>query len=278
MKVRRPTSLAFPAVLVLGDSQALGYMLPFGETFAAALARRLRGDPAAARILASPASDVEACLFALRKYGPARAGRPDLAVICVNIANDFDEMYHGGQDGRGEETSALHDWLLRNSYLYMDSVLLMAHHLQAERSPPGVARVLYTLESDERVVMVDETVRVIRQLAGELHAAKDVVVLLVPADYQVDPAEFQKYHRYYAPRQRFEYWASRAAELGEMLNVMEDYLDRRLKAAGLRVLRVDRVIAGRPVRQMFQPTDHHLTAQAHRLITDAIAREVHLAP
>lgn len=262
-------------VFVLGDSQMLGYMLEFEDTFASRIAAAALGDRRQARILAAPADHPETYAAALASYAPRGLERQRLAVVGLNLGNDLDEMYSEAIDWSRDDSSPLGRFLTSHSFLYMDGVLVRSHLLEAKDEPLGINRILYMLTSDERIILARETVRTLDEVIARSVVADRVLVVIVPADIQVDPAEFQKYRRFYSTQQEFDRWNAHIAEYSAMMNSLEAYIAGQLAHHGRQVLRVGPLISRRdPSRSLFDRTSHHLTARSHQILAEAILAEI----
>jgi hypothetical protein len=257
-------------LLVLGDSQALGYMLDFQETFASRVAARLTGDSGAARILAAPASTPASLVPALRRYAAGGLERQRLAVVTLNLGNDLDEMYLEARGQLREPAGATRRWLMLHSFLYMDGVLASARLASRNETAAGVNPILYLLQPAERVALARATADGLARLVAEVPADRKLVVV-VPQDVQVDPNELQKYQRYYRDAAEWSRWSARRHDVARMMNALEDFICRELAARGQRVIRLSKLAAARRTgAPLFADTSHHMTAAAHELIADAI--------
>ena len=259
-------------VLVVGDSQALGYQIPFEETFAAEVSQRLTGQSDAARILASPAMDPEQELFAVKRYA-AGLPRQKLAVLTLNMANDLDEMFVGGQSVRGAPESALQNALICHSFLYMDWANLWEHYLKTDTGPAGVNAILYATSSDERVVLADQTAGLLREMARQIPADR-VIVVIIPNKYQLSVKLFQDFRRYYRSQDDFNRWYARIPDAADQMNALETFIAATLRTGNIPVLRfVDLAkSSGDPPADLFESSSEHISARGHQLIADAILR------
>lgn len=262
-------------MFVVGDSQVLGYMLDFDDTFASKVAKAALGGPQHARILASPANHPETYSTALEEYAPQGLERQRLAVVGLNLGNDLDEMYSEALNWSRDSSPPLSRWLLTHSFLYMDWVLFKSHVLQPGEEPLGINRIFYMLAPDERVILARETVRTLDTALRKL-PADQVMVLIIPADIQLDPKEFLKYRRYYHCDDEFEPWNAAAGEVGAVMNSLETYIAGQLERKGYRVLRLSQLAAGQNSKSdpLFDKTSHHITARTHGLIANAILAEM----
>ena len=256
-------------VFVVGDSQALGYMSEFEETFASRVAEAILGEPNAARILAAPANHPETYISALDHYAPAGLEHQRLAVVTLNLGNDLDEMYSEGLAWSRERTHPLSAWLLTHSFAYMDCILIRSHRVRGDDDLIGVNKILYMLEPDERIILARQAVERLLELIARIPADRQVV-LIVPSDLQVNPAELEKYRRYYRSAERFEELQQNAAAFAGMMNAVENYIARRLESGGREVVRFSKLASKRASLVLFDDSSHHLTPTAHEMITRAI--------
>lgn len=258
-------------IFVIGDSQVLGYMLEFDDTFASKVAQAALGDRRRARILAAPADHPETYAEALDAYAPQGLERQRLAVLGLNLGNDLDEMYSEALDWQRESSHGLGRWLSIHSFVYMDWVLFRSHTLQLPEEPLGVNRILYMLASDERIILGREVARTLDEVIRSRVVADRVLVLIVPTDLQVDPKEFAKYRRYYHSDEEFERWSVNAPEYSAMMNALETYIASQLERRGIEVLRLTSLVeTDGHAESLFDRTSHHLTSRSHGLIARAI--------
>ena len=260
-------------VLVVGDSQILGYGFPFEKTFASLLATDLLGDQDKARILASPGIDPENAEFVIRRYAQTHSHR-HRAIICVlNIGNDLDEIYFRGQTEHGLTWGPVTTWLGINSYLYMDWMIVDTQYITPPKHPAGVPRISYGLHPDERVVLADAVVNQVLENRELLPPSDHYAVVLIPAEVQVSKTQFATNARYYRSHKEFERWSKRTFALATMMSALETYMAKRLKAAGVHVLIGSEIFrqAG-SVDRIFGEDSHHLSPYAHRLLADALRR------
>jgi hypothetical protein len=256
-------------VLVVGDSQALGYMVEFGDTFASRVAAALVHDRAAARMLAAPASHPESFAAAIRRYGAMGLPRQRLVILTLNLGNDLDELFAEPHHFVRERPGALKRWLMSHSFVYMDALLASIRLSVSDKTPAGLNPILYLLDADERVTLARAAVDAVDRLAPMI-PSRQSLILILPQDFQVDPAQFEKYRRYYASGQDFARWHAEIATFSQMLDSLEGYVSAQLERRGHRVLRVSELLRGRPAQPLFADTSHHLTAAAHALIADAV--------
>jgi len=264
-------------VFVFGDSQMLGFMLEFRDTFASLLAARIAGGPGNARALASPAVHPGHFAAMLNAYAPHGLEPQKVVIAGLNLGNDLDEMYSEAFRWRRAQPGPVRRWLLLHSYIYMDLCLVRDHWLQPGNEPAGVNRILYRLDPDERIILVREAVRKIDAAlrSPTLHSQKTLVVI-TPADYQIDAREFHKYRGSYRSDQDFERWEQQIPAFAAMMNALEDYAAAQLTSLGYPVVRFTKVVGPHAIASsLFDTFSHHLTVRGHRLLADAIEQELH---
>jgi hypothetical protein len=268
---RRP-SCDGDGVLVVGDSQALGWGIDFENTFASRLAERAVGDRARARILASPATDPEHNLNVLERYESACPRGEKLTVFVLNLGNDLDELYTGRRWPLPQSSRGVGFWLTMHSFFYVDTSLLMRRLGGSKDDPtPGVNGILVRLRPDEQEFLADRAAELMAELVRRAPPSEHVVVLIIPQDYQVDAGQFDKYQNYYDSEQEFLAWKSRVPEFAEAMNGLERRVVERLEAGGVKVVRFAPVARGAgPAAELFDTYSHHLTPKAYRLVADAI--------
>jgi hypothetical protein len=257
-------------ILVVGDSQALGYQIDFPRTFAAKVAEGLTGSVDDARILASPAADPEEERLAVQRYV---VGLPKqwLGIVTLNMSNDLDEMFIGGEGVRGAPRSAVQNALMCHSFLYMDCANLWEQYLIGDGSAPGVNPILYAMTADERVVLADQAVRLMEETAA-LIPAERVIVVIVPNKYQVSVRLFEGFRRYYRSQSEFDRWYAQIPDAADEMNALESYIAARLSADHLPVIRLVGLAKGSKESpgDLFEKTSEHISERGHRLIAEAI--------
>ena len=257
-------------IIVVGDSQALGYMLEFGQTFASELAQRLLGDPGAARILAAPASYPETFGPAILLYAPSRLEHQRVAVVVLNLGNDLDESFIDVVNSPRDRSSQLGTWLLAHSFAYEDLYLFVSHALLPIDERVGVNPILYLLNPAERVILAGEVSRVLSEVVN-LIPADSKMVLIIPSDAQYDPSQLAKYERYYGNSKEFKDLVAKGAQLSRMMDAIEEYIAIRLKDEGVQVVHASNAFKReKNSGALFAATSHHITARAHELIAEQI--------
>lgn len=259
-------------VIALGDSQILGYMLNFEDTFSSLVAAHLIGNREAARLLAAPANHIENMREALEQYNASGAEAQRLLIAGVNLGNDLDEMYSEAMYWTRYHSSYLDDWMLTHSFLWMDWTLIRTQHIPTTSDPVGVNRILYMLDSPERVCLAREAVRTLEEFLDSPSVnAQQKIVVIIPADIQIDPKQFQKYRRYYGGDKEFDLWDKQMAGFAEMMNAIEEYMAAELGRHSRIVIRLSKVVGTHPAAdRLFDNSSHHLTAESNRLLAQAI--------
>lgn len=268
-----------PAVLTVGDSQAFGWAMEFGDTFTAEVARGLgERSPQAARAMAAGGADVESLRGWARDYraavGDAHPGR--LNIVTVNLGNDLDEMYFGRASGEMPVWRGPREWLTVHSFFMLDFNLLKARFTPGGlfAMPPGANPVIAALSASERQQLALATSKAARRLADALPAARQTVVLLLPNDTQVAPGEFAKYRGFYPSSQQFEGWQRRVAATAAALNEIEDTVARELRAQGVTVVAPRRLLATHDPAALFDRQSHHYTRLGQTVLASAILEAV----
>lgn len=256
--------------LVVGDSQALGYDLPFEDTAAVAVARCAASNQLA--IAAAPASDPEDYL---RRYQDEIRDRTMLkrAIVLVNLGNDLDEIYLSGQWFRGITGDTVQTWLLQHSRAYQNLLLWQQDRALAATTIPGVNRILYELSADERLQLTDALAA---RVAAGIDPRLPTTVAILPNDSDVAPSELAKYQQYAASIPAFQKWLRQAAVFSAQQSALRRLLVARLRTAGVDVLDLSYLFSPQNATAMFARTSHHLTAHANRLIGQRLCQ--HLRP
>jgi hypothetical protein len=257
-------------LLVVGDSQALGWGIPHAETFGARAADRLMAGEAAARLLAGPSTDPERALYSLRGY--IRDVRPTVgtALFTINLGNDLEEMFLGRREPRLRRWQSLYETLKLNSHLFDRATILLRGFESEDGYLPGINTALLALSPAERVLLARGVVDIVRA-AREESAAERFIVVLIPNDYQYDTREFDKYRAQYDDPTLFETLQSNIPVMAAQMNTIHDYLRKSLRDEGMRVVdlleHTDRLAPG---RRLFDRYYHHISTEGHRILADAV--------
>jgi hypothetical protein len=264
---------ALPRVLAVGDSQVLGWGFPFSESFAARVATDLGASPADARILAAGGADVESLRpWALELTKRFTGSRTEINLIAVNLGNDLDEMYFGRAMGRVRYLKSAFEWLTTNSYFMLDYTLLKNLLLGDEWGlPPGANPVLFALDDGERTQLARATAEATLKLAAALPPSEHTIVIVIPADYQLEPSQFDKYRKFYPSEAQFYAWRDRVSESARRLDRIEEILSANLSMTGLQVVSVKAILKDHDLGDMIDGFSHHLTSTGHELVAHAVA-------
>jgi len=259
-------------IFVVGDSQPLGWGMDFESTFASQIASAVLSDPAKARILGSPGTDVEHEAFAITKYAEQCDGRLKAAILTLNLGNDLDEMFVGRQTLGLESSNNLTFWLNMNSFLYMDINLLKSRIFSADPRPtPGINTVLYALLPDEQEVLADQAVKASMECIKHMPPSEKVIVLVIPNDYQVDPTQIDKYRIFYKSDRDFQQWKSRIEEFVGTMNLIEGRIVAGLRAQGVSLVSFSELAkSSQSSDGIFDSYSHHLTPKGHQLVSTAL--------
>jgi hypothetical protein len=262
-------------LLLLGDSQVMGYGVDYPDTIGAQLERRL-GPSAAVYAAAAPSWGPAESLLALDEIGPLF--RPQTVIFFANAANDWTEVavpnarrttaIDGWAAGYVPDAAAPLDfpgraWLLSRSHLVLAARQLAGYIGGAELPSADGAQLL--LRDLDRLRQTKDGHR--SRLTAALLAAADrcqalgcqVIAAALPLDVQVDGREWQKYH-------------ARPVDLRPTLSLLTD-LVADAHDAGL--VAVD--LTG-PLRAVepgaFLPDDYHLSPRGAAAVADALAKRV----
>jgi hypothetical protein len=271
--------MAVPSgVLVVGDSQAFGWALEMNTTFAARVADGLTTTgPVTLRAMASGGSDIESQIAWARDY--TKSSPPHdcfLNIITLNLGNDLDEMYFGRLSGSVPNVKRLSEWLAVNSFFMLDfNLARQAIFKKSElQLPPGANPVLFALDNGEREQLASAAATAVQLLANALPPAQKTAVVVLPADYQVAPSEFDKYRTFYGSRALFEQWKSKVSVAATRLNEQEDLIATQLVAMGFIVIAPRKILATFDPAEVFDRSSHHLTAVGQEVLARAILDRV----
>lgn len=268
---KRPTTEKRPRqVLVAGDSQVLGYGFDFKETFAAIVADEMYGSIDRAAILGPPGMDPEILQYAISAHELRDREDALLVIIALNLGNDLDEIFTGGAWYRGIDQPPVQGWLIRNSAAYMTYVQRSYAKALDKTLVPGINQIFYVTSPEERVLLARETADIFLSILRKIASLK-VIILIIPQDIQVFPADFEKYKNHFANIDDYSRWKDRVPVASAGLQVLEAYLASRLEDAGLDVVRASTLLpATSDPALYFSRTSHHLTPAAHRLVAKEI--------
>lgn len=255
-------------LLLLGDSQMMGYGVEEGETTAAYLEARLGRS-----VLPATIPSWGPIEYALAAEELAPRFHPTMVIYVANLANDWPEAKipnarrSDAEDGwlirRRAQPAPEHQRLLPRSELWLAieraRALLRGAPPELMLGAPAARQLLAALPTLSQAEGGDRsrlTPSLRRVVAGCRENGCQVVAALLPFDVQVDPGEWAKYRE--APR-----------ELAALAQLSSAFLD---DAAALGVRAIDlgpALVAASP--GAFQPDDPHLSAQGHRAVAAALA-------
>jgi hypothetical protein len=282
------TLAADPEVLVVGDSQALGWGFDFGQTFGALVAAELPGHRSgSARLMAAAATDVESLRSWAADYRrdgasvQARAKSPAgqlplLNIVSLNLGNDLDEMFFSRSSVTVPRFRAAREWLAVHSTVMADFTIAKNALFNAEwQSPPGANPVLFALDDAERATLAKAAAAAVERLAQALPPARDTVVLLLPNDYQVQPGEFDKYRRFYPQPAQFESWQRRIPQAVARLDALQSAIAAELQAHGVRVAVPHEALKAADPLALFDRGSHHYSPLGQRILARSILEALH---
>ncbi len=259
------------SVRVYGDSQALGYGIEYTDTFTHKLSEKISRE-SKSYIEASPAIDIEQVSNNICS-ADTNQEKSTVSVIALNLGNDLDEAFVGGLSDRGSASS---DWdaiLLRYSHIYMRVALFNSQRQLSRHTVPGVNYILYALDSSERVVLARAAVEKLKRAHNCLLDSSDtVIVLIIPADVQMDPNEMEKYRSYAKSKSEFDDQLALAKDYAASMRAIENYISNVLAREGIKTIKLSVVQQSSELKasEIYFKDSHHITAEAHQLIADAI--------
>ena len=268
-----------PPVLTVGDSQAFGWAMDFGQTFTAQVARRLgEAGNNAAGAMAAGGADVESLLRWAQDFRRSAGAAPEgrLNIVMVNLGNDLDEMYYGRSRGEMPYLRAARDWLTVHSFFMLDFGLLKTRLAPSSQwqFPPGANPVVLTLSPKEREHLASATAQAALRLLRALPPARQSVVVLLPNDYQVARSEFTKYQSYYPSQDQYQGWLRRVDASAAGLDAIEQGVAAELRAAGAAVVVPRQALAQHDPVKVFDRKSHHLSVEGQQVLAAAIVAEV----
>ncbi|MEO1020295.1 MAG: hypothetical protein AAFY56_21795, partial [Pseudomonadota bacterium] len=213
-------------ILVVGDSQAMGYLVDYEDTFASIAASKLLQDHARARILAAPNAEPYSSLRNLRRYKEqGQIGKPHCGVVVLNLSNDLDELFVPPINSGN--TPPIRRWLLRHSVAYMTWVKI--NTLVVSKEYRGINESLVLLDPAERLLLATKVVALITEQVRELESAERVAVVVIPTSYQVEPQFFDLLRGSYISEEHFEQWKNELPNLVRMMGALESYIISELR-------------------------------------------------
>ena len=254
-------------VLLLGDSQMMGYGVDEAETTAAYLGARLDRPVLSATI---PSWGPIEYALAAEELIPRFA--PTAVIYVANLANDWPEANvpnarrSDAEDGwlirRRAQPAPQHDRLLPRSELWLAvqraRALLRGAPPELMLGAPAARKLLNELPTLGQAQGGDRS-RLTPTLRRVLRACEDrgcrVVAALLPFDVQVDPLAWAKYREAPQDLSALEPLAQAFLEDAARLGVSAIHLGPPLAAAS---------------PGAFQPDDPHLSARGHRAVAAAL--------
>ncbi len=263
-------------VVVVGDSQALGWGINFEDTLGSRVAELLLHDRGRVRILGAPATDPEHNLHSLTRYRNWCQGRERLSILMLNLGNDLDEMYLGRWESLPQSSGSVASWLTMHSSLYVDLTILK-RKLDGSKEDlvPGVNPIMYALNRDEQDFLADRTAEIMLNLARLAQPSETVMIVVIPQDYQVAANQFDKYRPYYDSDKEFNDLKAKIPEYSKRLSELEERISRKLSDSGLTVVRFSDIAhQSDRVDDLFEHTSHHLTPIAYQLLATRIVNSL----
>jgi hypothetical protein len=264
-------------VLVVGDSQVIGWGLPFDQSFGALVARQLGLPVEKTWLLGAAEEDPESVLGWAQDERRAHGERLRLLLVCVNLGNDFEEMYFGRAVRQMTPTGAGTQWLAKHSLLFVD-MALVRHVVDDRRDdsvPLGVNLAMSSLDRDSRHVLVHATVDALVKLISALPPADEAIVVGIPQDSQIDPGEFEKYRVYYEHQSEFDKYRQMQRIALERLSLADADLSAQLAERGVRYVSLASALkASYKSSGYVDRSSHHLLAPAHKVMAAALANAI----
>lgn len=267
-------------LLMIGDSQALGWGIGANETVAAYLAEFYELQPAEVGIAAVAGSDVESLFhwaneIRANEIKAASAGTTEHLVLSLNLGNDLDEMFVSRAFNRVPYFQRISEWLGNNSFFYLDFTLFkQALTGEVWSMAPGSNAVLFMLNEQEQAVYAKAVAMAAARIVNLWPDNIKRTVLLIPNDYQVDPKEFSKYREFYPSANQFNQWQNQLAEARLRLNRYELLISDELTRVGINVVHASHSIAQIDAQLAFDRMSHHLSPQANQLVAKQIFETV----
>lgn len=256
-------------ILFIGDSQVLGWGLPFAETMAARTAAKLDIPIENTWILAAAMQDPAAIRPWVEDYTRAHPQRHRLVVIGLNLGNDLEELAFGSTSlQRGAEIA---NWLATHSTLYLDWALQKQRFAAgtANRGMIGVNVAMVTPALD-RSLLARRIVEAVDRLIQDLPAADQVAVALIPQDSQVALREFEKYRYSYVDDAEFARYRDLQRIAVERLDETTRLIVEGLTARGVIAVELAPALRAHPDMELFDRISHHLLPQGQELAADRI--------
>ena len=260
-------------ILFVGDSQVLGWGLPFEQTAAARLAGLVGVPLERVAILAAAAEDPERQIGWVEDYARRRPQRQRVEVVALNLGNDLDEIYLSRAGTRFESRGGLTAWLSNHSLAFLDLALLrQAWWAEPDDPHPEVNSAMLRLDGDERNLLAGGVAASLEHLFDALPPSDRRIVVVIPQDSQVDIREFDKYRGYYADEADFNLHKEAQEIAVERLDALQGMVGDRLKATDLNVVPLESALReawGKA--DLIDTRSHHLMATGQEIAAHAIA-------
>lgn len=260
-------------ILFVGDSQLLGWALPFEQTAASNMARMIGVPQDKVAILAAPAEDPEKEIGWARDYTLRRGERQRVEVVGLNLGNDLEEIYLTRVGTLFPSRSGFRAWLSRHSVAYIDLAVLYASAWGQKGEPhPEVNSAMLWLTEDERMLLAEQAAASVERLLAALPPAERRIVAVVPQDSQVRLDQFDKYRPYYPDEADF--WAHKQAQevALDRLEIVQQAIVDRLRSRGISVVVAEPALDhawGRP--ELIDTRSHHLMKAGQEVLARALA-------
>jgi hypothetical protein len=259
---------SIPGVLSYGDSQVLGYGIPFGETFTSLLSKKLYSTDSGAAIIASPGLDVENGISLFKSIHLEQLQKSKILIYSLNLENDLDEIYFRGQSNSIYDSPPLKNWLIRNSFLYCDWLIVDQNYISPHKNPPGINAITYGLLPDERIYLAELVADKICELLKRPFYTKTVCII-IPTQIQLSEKLFTRFKNFYSPT-AYETWKQRVVGAAEMMTAVGNYITIILNKKGVPVINLRDIFLNTDVSRIFQPLNYHLSEYGHQVIYDTL--------
>jgi hypothetical protein len=262
------------STLVVGDSQASGWGLPWEDSIGGRLEA---ASGHFTKTLATAGNDVETIQFWMDDYYRFQRVRPRQVIFVFNLGNDLDELILNRAHVIVPTLRKSRNWLSGHSFLFLDVNLLKYVLTGGDFSfPPGANPVVFALNESERDVLAISAASMVAELRHRCcDATVDFEVLLLPGDYQVHAEQFTKYRPFYHSAAEYQKWEASVPLARQRLDEIATRIVEELNRKHIAVSRADEVLAALPGPQAFQGASHHLTAEAVRAVVDSLRGKLH---
>lgn len=259
--------------LSIGDSQTLGYGIPFEDTYSVLSAKASRVDPSEVAILAAPQADPVTEMRAVASIPNHFRDHVKTLLFTINFGNDLDELYFSGGLDSSYTTPSWHLFFSRNSFVYMSSILILNRDSQ-QTLPPGANPVLLSTTSFERVVLANSLIESFDQMKSLLPNATRFVLILIPPDYVVSPSEFGKYEAFYSNHRDFLEWRDRLPESSLSIEALMNYVEIEASKHGFQTINCVEPLRRGYSQAIFSRSSHHLTVKGNKIVFEATRKSL----